>query len=107
MCHISYPAQPVSARSFRRQARSVCCRFGHQECAVSNIEKTSVRIANRLRLRRPNIDVSRDKARLFVDTEAGIRHTLLHILRRYGFTVTIAATVCDAITRNEMVRVCC
>jgi len=32
---------------------------------------------------------------LFVDTEAEIRHTLLHILRRYGFTVTVATAVGD------------
>jgi DNA-binding NtrC family response regulator len=34
---------------------------------------------------------------LFVDDEAGIRNTLPAILRRYGFTVTVASTVQEAL----------
>ena len=34
---------------------------------------------------------------LFVDDEPGIRETLSIILRRYGFTVTVAATVAQAL----------
>lgn len=34
---------------------------------------------------------------LFVDDEPGIRNTLPVILRRYGFTVTVAATVNEAL----------
>ena len=34
---------------------------------------------------------------LFVDDERGIRETLPVILRRYGFLVTVAATVADAV----------
>jgi two-component system, NtrC family, response regulator HydG len=37
------------------------------------------------------------KRLLFVDDEAAIRATLPVILRRYGFTVTVAATVAEAI----------
>jgi two-component system, NtrC family, response regulator HydG len=37
------------------------------------------------------------KRLLFVDDEQGIRVTLSAILRRYGFTVTLAATVAEAI----------
>jgi len=37
------------------------------------------------------------KRLLFVDDEQGIRVTLSVILRRYGFTVTVAATVAEAI----------
>ena len=43
------------------------------------------------------------KRLLFVDDESGIRNTLPVILRRYGFTVTVAATVNEALekVRNE------
>ena len=41
------------------------------------------------------------KRLLFVDDEPGIRHTLPVILRRYGFTVTVAATVEEALTEIE------
>lgn len=34
---------------------------------------------------------------LFVDDERGVRETLSAILRRYGFVVTVAATVADAV----------
>ena len=34
---------------------------------------------------------------MFVDDERGIRETLSAILRRYGFVVTVAATVADAV----------
>jgi two-component system, NtrC family, response regulator HydG len=37
------------------------------------------------------------KRLLFVDDEQGIRVTLSAILRRYGFTVTLTATVAEAI----------
>src|SRR4051812_12982081 len=37
------------------------------------------------------------KRLLFVDDERGIRETLSIILRRYGFTVTLAATVEQAL----------
>jgi CheY-like chemotaxis protein len=37
------------------------------------------------------------KRLLFVDDERGIRETLSVILRRYGFTVTVAATVDEAL----------
>jgi DNA-binding NtrC family response regulator len=37
------------------------------------------------------------KRLLFVDDERGIRETLPAILRRYGFTVTFAATVSEAV----------
>ena len=37
------------------------------------------------------------KRLLFVDDERGIRETLSVILRRYGFTVTVAATVAGAL----------
>ena len=37
------------------------------------------------------------KRLLFVDDEPGIRHTLPIILRQYGFTVAVAATVSEAI----------
>jgi len=37
------------------------------------------------------------KRLLFVDDEAAIRKTLPVILRRYGFTVTVAATVAEAL----------
>lgn len=40
------------------------------------------------------------KRLLFVDDEHAIRETLSAILRRYGFTVTVAATVTDAL--NEI-----
>lgn len=38
---------------------------------------------------------------LFVDDEAGIRNTLPIILRRYGFTVTVAARVQEALDYIE------
>ena len=43
------------------------------------------------------------KRLLFVDDEPGIRNTLPVILRRYGFTVSVAATVDEALEqiRNE------
>lgn len=41
------------------------------------------------------------KRLLFVDDENAIRETLLLILRRYGFTVTLAATVAEAL---ELIR---
>src|SRR3954464_4276019 len=43
------------------------------------------------------------KRLLFVDDEPGIRNTLPVILRRYGFTVSVAATVDEALAqiRNE------
>lgn len=37
------------------------------------------------------------KRLLFVDDESAIRETLFLILRRYGFTVTLAATVGEAL----------
>jgi DNA-binding NtrC family response regulator len=37
------------------------------------------------------------KRLLFVDDEPGIRNTLPEILRRYGFSVTVASTVSEAI----------
>ena len=39
----------------------------------------------------------RHKRVLFVDDERGIRETLPVILRQYGFVVTVAATVADAV----------
>jgi two-component system, NtrC family, response regulator HydG len=39
------------------------------------------------------------KRLLFVDDEQGIRVTLSAILRRYGFTVTLAATVAEALDK--------
>jgi DNA-binding NtrC family response regulator len=41
------------------------------------------------------------KRLLFVDDEAAIRATLPVILRRYGFTVTVAATVAEAIQQIQ------
>ena len=41
------------------------------------------------------------KGLLFVDDEAAIRATLPVILRRYGFTVTVAATVAEAIQQIQ------
>lgn len=38
---------------------------------------------------------------LFVDDEPGIRHTLPVILRRYGFAVTVCATVTEALSAIE------
>jgi DNA-binding response OmpR family regulator len=38
---------------------------------------------------------------LFVDDEWGIRHTLPVILRQYGFTVTVAATVAEALSHID------
>ncbi|HKW17074.1 MAG TPA: response regulator [Terriglobales bacterium] len=38
---------------------------------------------------------------LFVDDERGIRETLSVILLRYGFTVTVAATVTEALQKIE------
>jgi DNA-binding NtrC family response regulator len=39
------------------------------------------------------------KRLLFVDDEAGIRNTLPAILRRYGFSITVAASVEEAISQ--------
>src|SRR3954470_22302932 len=41
------------------------------------------------------------KRLLFVDDERGIRETLAIILLRYGFTVTVAATVKEAIEQVQ------
>lgn len=41
------------------------------------------------------------KRLLFVDDENAIRETLSFILRRYGFTVTLAATVAQALEEVE------
>jgi DNA-binding NtrC family response regulator len=41
------------------------------------------------------------KRLLFVDDENAIRETLSIILRRYGFTVTLAATVAQALEKVE------
>jgi two-component system, NtrC family, response regulator HydG len=41
------------------------------------------------------------KRLLFVDDEPAIRATLPVILRRYGFTVTVAATVAQALTQIQ------
>lgn len=41
------------------------------------------------------------KRLLFVDDEAGIRATLPVILRRYGFIVTVAATVPEALDQIQ------
>lgn len=41
------------------------------------------------------------KRLLFVDDESGIRATLPVILRRYGFTVTVAATVAEALEQIQ------
>ncbi|HKW19555.1 MAG TPA: response regulator [Terriglobales bacterium] len=41
------------------------------------------------------------KRLLFVDDERGIRETLSVILQRYGFTVTLAATVSEALDKIQ------
>ena len=41
------------------------------------------------------------KRLLFVDDERGIRETLNFILRRYGFTVTLAATIQEALEQIQ------
>jgi CheY-like chemotaxis protein len=41
------------------------------------------------------------KRLLFVDDERGIRETLAIILLRYGFTVTVAATVKEAVDQIQ------
>ena len=41
------------------------------------------------------------KRLLFVDDESGIRATLPVILRRYGFTITVAATVAEALEQIQ------
>jgi DNA-binding NtrC family response regulator len=43
-----------------------------------------------------------EKRLLFVDDEQGIRITLYAILRRYGFTVTLAATVAETIAQIQL-----
>jgi DNA-binding NtrC family response regulator len=41
------------------------------------------------------------KRLLFVDDERGIRETMSRILQRYGFTVTLAATVAQALEATK------
>ena len=45
------------------------------------------------------------KQLLFVDDEPGIRNTLPLILRRYGFTVIVAATVTEALSEISKHRI--
>jgi DNA-binding response OmpR family regulator len=47
---------------------------------------------------------SRAKRLLFVDDEANIRATLPLILRRYGFTITVAGTVSEALKQIQETR---
>lgn len=46
---------------------------------------------------RNKIPIARSKRLLFVDDEPGVRQTLSIILRRYGFNVTLASAVAQAI----------
>ena len=49
---------------------------------------------------RVQVELTR-KRLLFVDDEHGIRETLPVIMRRYGFNVTVAATVADGIQQIQ------
>jgi DNA-binding NtrC family response regulator len=57
-------------------------------------EKTHIPVAQKVNLARKRL--------LFVDDEAPIRATLPVILRRYGFTITVAATVAEAIQQIQI-----
>src|SRR5438309_4154515 len=46
---------------------------------------------------RNKINIARSKRLLFVDDEPSVRETLSIILRRYGFSTTVASTISEAI----------